>query len=327
MCHDMTTVNQIRTAGSNSLAQNGTRPGDIAHSILLGSSLTSIRTPRVTRRLCFGIRMRYWVYKCNSRNLPHQVDFGDWADFFAGATTSKWGSTEGVPALKWANPGDVVLAYQTDRNELVGIAKVLERKPRGPYEDLILKRIGKIGVRVRPLKRDRRVAAIPALQPGPIRTLYAISPTDANTLLRAAGVKFRTTPSDGSPVRISTPNGSGFGSYAHNCRVENAALRHVIKYFERRHWRVKNLSESKLGYDLLCTRRKAILYVEVKGVSGSKQQFPMTRAEQKLWLTEKIFAVAVVTNALRKKPLLSLYHGPRSAKTFHFEPLNYMVSN
>ena len=65
--------------------------------------------------------MQFWIYKCNSRNLPYQRLFGDWETFFAEHKSSQWGSTKSVPSLSHADPGDIILAYQTDRNELVGI--------------------------------------------------------------------------------------------------------------------------------------------------------------------------------------------------------------
>ena len=69
--------------------------------------------------------MATWIYKCNARNKPHQVSFGDWDHFFAEPGDGKWGSTEWTPELCKARPEDTVLAYQTDRNEFVGIAKVV----------------------------------------------------------------------------------------------------------------------------------------------------------------------------------------------------------
>ena len=69
--------------------------------------------------------MNWWVYKCNSRNLPHQRHSGDWrAFFFDENETPKtkvqhWGSTEFVPALADLARGDMVIAYQTDTKKLV----------------------------------------------------------------------------------------------------------------------------------------------------------------------------------------------------------------
>lgn len=131
--------------------------------------------------------MAWWIYKCNNRRHPHQVSWGDWAEFFAWEATSEWGSTEWVPSLAKLSPGDMVIAYQTDRNELVGVTKVDGFHKRGKYLDLYLEPIEEIGVKVRPLKRaNPSIASISALMPGPIKTVYPITASDAHTFLRAA---------------------------------------------------------------------------------------------------------------------------------------------
>ena len=69
----------------------------------------------------------------------------------------------------------MVIAYQTNRNELVGVVKVVEaRDPRG---FVYFSPVERIGVRVRPLKsKDAKIASIPALQPGWIATLSCALP-------------------------------------------------------------------------------------------------------------------------------------------------------
>ena len=137
--------------------------------------------------------MNCWIYKCNSRGREHQVTWGDWDHFFSGQTKGEWGSTEWVPELAKAQRGDMVLAYQTDRNELVGVVEVVELRRRGPYEDLILRPHEELRRKVRPLKKQSSaVARIPALQPGPIQTLYPISEADFDRLLRAAGSQYKS---------------------------------------------------------------------------------------------------------------------------------------
>jgi 5-methylcytosine-specific restriction endonuclease McrA len=123
-----------------------------------------------------------WVYKCNSGRFLH----GDWNEVFAGQGPQEWGSTEYVRELSNAKPGQIILAFQTDRNELVGVAKVKHVRRRGKFSELILTPICTIGVKVRPLKADPKVDAIDALKPGKVQTLYDITTPDAKRLLRAA---------------------------------------------------------------------------------------------------------------------------------------------
>jgi hypothetical protein len=134
--------------------------------------------------------MACWIYKCNSKNREHQVVSGDWAWLFDRGRTSTLGTTRKVPALAQLKPGDTVIAHQTDRNELVGVCRVVRPDPGGRHEAVWLEPLLRVGVRVRPPKKAfPRVAAISALKPGPIRTLYPISDVDARRLLRAAGAE------------------------------------------------------------------------------------------------------------------------------------------
>jgi hypothetical protein len=83
--------------------------------------------------------------------------------------------------------GDHIIAYQTDRNELVGLALVKQFRKRGKHRDVVLQPIRDIRAKVRPLKsQDAKISAIPALQPGPIKTIYDISTADAERLLAAS---------------------------------------------------------------------------------------------------------------------------------------------
>lgn len=136
--------------------------------------------------------MAWWIYKCNSTNQPYQVQWGDWEDCWDRARAddglASWGSKELIPQLADLSPGDMVIACQTDRNELVGVLKV--DGFRGEFLFLEpIEEIGKPGRRtkVKPLKKaNRKIAAISALKPGSMRTLHRLGPAEAQTLLRAA---------------------------------------------------------------------------------------------------------------------------------------------
>lgn len=134
--------------------------------------------------------MSYWIYKCNSKNASHQNHFGDWTAFFNKTRDGgvlRWGTSEIVPRLADLETGDTVIAHQTDRNELVGVARVIEMKRCGEYLDVMLAPVEEIGVKVRPLKKsDERIGELDALRPGPIKTIYDISPRDAKYFLAKA---------------------------------------------------------------------------------------------------------------------------------------------
>ena len=70
--------------------------------------------------------MAWWVYKCSSGANPYNAG-GDWREFFdvrtAGGQAARWGLLSVVPALQQLHADDMVFAYQTDRNELVGLVR------------------------------------------------------------------------------------------------------------------------------------------------------------------------------------------------------------
>lgn len=270
--------------------------------------------------------MTFWVYKCNSELKPYMRTYGDWAEFFAGRSARSWGTTKEVPQLEAAKVGDTILAYQTDRNELVGIARVVNWKPEGQWKRLILRPVATIGVRVRRLKRlNPRVARIPALQPGPIRTLYRIDPVDAKALLDAAGARLKLDAAD--PARPSqSASGAGFGNAEQNRRVERAALRFVRREYERFGYSVRDVSSENRGYDLLCRRRGDEIHAEVKGARAEGHRFVITANELKAWERDKRFVLALVARALSKKPSVHYFPAAAGRSEFTFQPLAYIAT-
>ena len=131
--------------------------------------------------------MKYWVYKCNARGPDYARSWGDWwGHVFKPGGERTWGLTtlKGVEAVRI---GDVLLAYQTDRNELVGTARVTGFEPDGKDRRIVIVPTEVIRTKMRPLKRDPRIEAVAAFAPiGDIRTVYAIDHEDALHVLRAA---------------------------------------------------------------------------------------------------------------------------------------------
>ncbi len=227
--------------------------------------------------------MACWIYKCNGRQHPYQVAYGDWNEFFSAGKADEWGSTEWVPDLTRLKVGDSILAYQTDRNELVGLAIVRGWRTRKSFLDLILQPKECIGAKVRPLKQaDGRIAKIPALQPGPIQTIYEITFGDARRLVAAAGGKASSL--DGTTSKVPTKGGgAGFGTPEQNKRVEEAAIRAAVDRLRAEGWTVKNVCTENRGYDLACSKRARVRHVEVKGAQGTGSQFIITANEVRAW--------------------------------------------
>ncbi|TAK45282.1 MAG: DUF3883 domain-containing protein [Betaproteobacteria bacterium] len=268
----------------------------------------------------------FWIYKCNNKNEEYQRTWGDWAEVFDSTKAKGWGSTSIVAELAQAKIRDMVIAYQTDRNELVGVARVVGWRPQGRYKRLVVKPIRRIGVRVRPLKESNaKVARIPALQPGRIGTLYSVSRADAHTLLRAAGLRLAENANEPSDNAERSVQGAGFGTPERNKLVEREAVRHIKRHFRRQGWSVTDVSSENRGYDLLCKRPGERSHVEVKGARGEGQQFILTARELDTWTKDKQFVLAFVGSALSAKPSLSFFPSAAAQREFELRPLSFIA--
>lgn len=271
--------------------------------------------------------MKWWVYKCNSRNLPYQRANGDWRDFFDMGKKQDWGSTDWIPALADLNVGDLIIAYQTNRNELAGLAKVTQTSEKDT--NVYLKPLESINVRVRPLKKaNPKIASIQALQPGPIKTIYPISDTDARQLLKAAGSTYEIAfPRPNQKLQKQKPgaraSGGGFGSGENNAEVEAAAIDFVKRFYCQEGWEVESVERDRCGFDLRCKKNKSVLEVEVKGIKGTTEEFIITAGEVNRASNSLKSVVCVVTAATSDAPNLSKYSGKDFLKNFALDPIQF----
>lgn len=133
------------------------------------------------------MKMSFWVYKCNANDHPSHVCRGDWEEVFSQNRPMPWGKTEFIPAFRKLSVGDLVIAYQTDRNEIIGLAEVVKLRRYDEHQELIVRPVERIGVHVRPLKKlDKRIAALSCFKQAKIATIYDISTADAWHLLNVA---------------------------------------------------------------------------------------------------------------------------------------------
>ena len=120
-----------------------------------------------------------WVYKCNDSEEAPWPQRGDWARFFSQPGKGIWGgewSTKNPESRKIIrermSPGDLVLCYQTDRREMVGICELVRfvHTSRGPRKgrELVL----------RPAERFRPPVKIHDLKDtiAPLKTVRALQP-------------------------------------------------------------------------------------------------------------------------------------------------------
>ncbi len=129
--------------------------------------------------------MSYFVYKCNATGAGLGQESGDWAWVFDDPwETVSWGTVGKLKGLEEIGKGDLLLCSQSKPQPvLVGLARAMGVDG----DQLRVRPLERIGAPIRPLKKaDPKIAAIPALQGGDVRSAYRISNRDAERLLRAA---------------------------------------------------------------------------------------------------------------------------------------------
>ncbi|MCC6683392.1 MAG: DUF3883 domain-containing protein [Phycisphaeraceae bacterium] len=270
--------------------------------------------------------MRWWIYKCNNEDRPYQVEHGDWADFFDIGTVTSWGSTEWVPPLEQLTSGDMVIAYQTERNELVGLAKVDRLRRRGQYLDLYLEPLERIGVKIRPLKKaDSRIAAIPALQRGPVKTVYDLSAGDAIALLRAAKSTVAEELISTHSRHEQRPPVLTFPDPEKRKRIEKAAIQAAKQWLQRQNYMfIKDRQQDNCGYDLLAKhcRSGKELHVEVKGTGEATKHFYMSRNEFR-YMDAPQWRLIMVCDAL-DKPQVTMFTARQARRAFNIDPFAWV---
>lgn len=117
------------------------------------------------------------------------------------------------------------------------------------------------------------------------------------------------------PISIGG-RGAGFGDVETNKLVEAAAVKAVSEYL-RNDWNasVEDVSAENLGWDLTATMRDGSeWHVEVKGVSGVRPVVLLTSNEWRTAQRDPSWELAVVTNALSDKPIVTVYDADQSLK-------------
>jgi hypothetical protein len=117
--------------------------------------------------------------------------------------------------------------------------------------------------------------------------------------------------------------GAGFGDPAENKLVESAAIRAVVKDYDRDGWSVRSVERDKCGFDLECSKNGVVEHVEVKGIRGTELCFIITAGEvEQARVNEKFFLV-VVTSALSSAPKLTKFSGTEFCRRFALSAIQY----
>jgi hypothetical protein len=113
----------------------------------------------------------------------------------------------------------------------------------------------------------------------------------------------------------------GFGTPEHRKRVEQAAERAVVSYYENEGFKEKTrVAHLNCGYDFVFKKGRTVHHVEVKGTSTVDERLFMTRNENNCRKYDPEWRLGMVTHALTKKPKVKVYDDRMFRAAFDFEP-------
>tara|TARA_R110000796_G_scaffold244797_1_gene368147 strand:+ start:2492 stop:3514 length:1023 start_codon:yes stop_codon:yes gene_type:complete len=123
------------------------------------------------------------------------------------------------------------------------------------------------------------------------------------------------------------PTNHGYASSEHRRTVELAAEKFAKHRFQK-HFYIKDVTKDNLGYDFHLNEKNGSrqILLEIKGTSGSRPMFYLTRNELKcLRKNVSDFHLFLVTNTLSKAPLGHLFTASEIEDRFDLEPLSYQA--
>lgn len=242
-------------------------------------------------------------------------DFSLLKKLAASGASTRWSSLKGV------QPGERVLIYcQSPHSGIVATAETAAAsKPgdRWPYET----RIHQVTMLEKPITRAEIAKRFPEW-PWAKTTRGGTRPPDeiAEWLWDRAGSN------DPEPeCKVVFKAGAGFGDPVNNRKVEAAAVKFATAQLEAEGYTVASRESEKVGYDLEAKKRGSVLHVEVKGVSGSLVQFPITANEVRCGESDPAFRLFVVTGATSKSPVLHRFTWPEISSRFSMNPIAFMA--
>jgi hypothetical protein len=280
-----------------------------------------------------------WVYKCNTRGHAQQTSVGDWDEFFRMQHPNYWGGTDtmrskGSLHILWHEMaiGDHILCWQSNRRAAVGLCRVTDLEDWTDAEGveqrtMWLELIGEPFSPPVPLldlrKADRALAAVRAFEPGFPQTLYGTTNAEARAILRACGISPSTLERLAKTPAKGATGGAGFGTAEENRKVELAAIK-VVKA-KHKAWSIVDRQADKVGYDLELTKGRVTKHVEVKGARGPQPSFVITEGEVLRARSDDSWHLAVVTDALTKRPRLTEWTAEEFLDEFELKPVSHMA--
>lgn len=243
------------------------------------------------------------------------ADYEYLQDRAATGTTGWWSS------LKNAQPGDIAYFYvERPYSGIVAVGRIkcpMRGNRRWPYRSYIH--------RVRLLAEPITIRRLKSVFPHwkwltyPRHACYA-----PENIARRLATLARASTQRQHQVESQIKRAAGFGKPEENRKVELAACRFVRHYFEHRGYRFISREKESLGYDFDAIRGSSTLHVEVKGISGTWQKFPITAGEVHCARSDRTFHIAIVTEA-RTAPRLTLLTGKEFLRTYRRTPIAYFA--
>lgn len=242
-------------------------------------------------------------------------DFSLLKKLAASGGAATWSSLKGVL------PGEKVLIYcQRPHSAIVATAETASAsKPgnRWPYETTI----HQVAMLEKPITRAEIAKRFPEWPWAKTARGGTRPPEEiAEWLWNRAGSN-----DPGPECEVVFKAGAGFGDPVNNRKVEAAAVKFATAQLEAEGYTVASRESEKVGYDLEAKKRGSVLHVEVKGVSGSLVQFPITANEVKCGESDAAFRLFVVTGATSKSPVLHRFTWPEFAAGFVRSPMAFMA--
>jgi hypothetical protein len=231
------------------------------------------------------------------------------------------GSTTTWSSLKSVRPGERVLIYcQSPHSAIVATAETATAsKPgkRRPFETTIRS----VTMIEKPISRAEIAKHFPEWPWAKATRGKVRPPKDiAEWLWNRAGI----VPPD-PEVEVVFRAGAGFGDPVNNRKIEVAAVKFATAQLEAEGYKVRSCEPEKIGYDLEATKRGSVLHVEVKGVSGSVVQFPITANEVRCGESDSAFRLFIVTGATTKSPTLHRFIWKEAVEGFTMKPIAFMA--
>ena len=101
--------------------------------------------------------------------------------------------------------------------------------------------------------------------------------------------------------------------------VEEAAESAVVAHYKAKGFEEKRVAHLNCGYDYVLTKQPAVHHVEVKGTSLADSRFFLTRNENN-GRDDPRWRLGLVTDALTKRPRVTIYDNRAFKKIFDIEP-------